>query len=204
MEPGFVEDYFEHIIQSSEAEARHRQQEITRLPTQLSKVDARIEELVDVLADRTLPRDVVTKKIRAEQNRKEQIQNEIEQHKVNIPTLPLPLDTFRAELSSALQEDEETKKAAIRGLIKKIIVQPDATLRIEYAIDTGIYSYSATALITMCGFQVVVFFYAVFDFQGGVRVDRDAFYQGLNGSFLGLWLIYRFTQFSTKRVQRWW
>ena len=56
------------------------------------------------------------------------------------------LDTFRAELSSALQEDEETKKAAIRGLIKRIIVQPDATLRIEYAIDTGIYNYSATAV----------------------------------------------------------
>ena len=133
LEPGFVEDYFEHIIQSSEAEARHRQQEITRLRTQLSKVDARIEELVDVLADRTLPRDVVTKKIRAEQNRKEQIEGEIEQHKVSIPTLPPPLDTFREELSQAL-EDPETKKAALDGLIRKITVHPDATLEVEYAI----------------------------------------------------------------------
>ena len=73
-------------------DAGTRKTELTsRLEVELLKVEARLEELVDVLADRTLPRDVVTKKLRAEQNRKEQIESEIAQHKVSIPALPPPL-----------------------------------------------------------------------------------------------------------------
>ena len=163
LEPGFVEGYFEHILQSSEDEAQHREQEITRLEVELLKVEARLDELVDVLADRTLPRDVVTKKLRAEQNRKEQIETEITQHKVSIPALPPPLDSFREELSQAL-EDPETKKAAIDGLIRKITVHSNATLKVEYAIklashDIALQRYQSCAnlrerLENLCNFLV--------------------------------------------------
>lgn len=49
------------------------------------------------------------------------------------------------ELGEALEE-ADAKRAAMHGLIRRITVHPDATLELEYVVQTGAEDGSATAL----------------------------------------------------------
>ena len=131
--PGFIEDYLRCVIEATEKESEKKGKEIGRLERQLVNINSRIRELVDALADRRFPRDIIAEQIEDEQAQKERVEAEITHHKLEIPTLPPSLDAFREDLSDAL-DDEETKKAAIHGLVRQITIYPDATLEIEYAI----------------------------------------------------------------------
>ena len=141
--PGFIEDYFRKVIEAGEQELRNHQKKMSQLEGQLTAIDGRIEELVDVLADRRLPRETVIQKIEAEQERKDQVGAEIRRKTPPILTLPSDLDTFRKELVQAIN-DPESRKAAFHGLIRQITIHPDAALELEYVIQTGAQENSAT------------------------------------------------------------
>ena len=85
------------------------------------------------LGNRRFPQEVTAEKIQAEQQTKAQIEAEIGDHKMDIPTLPPSLNIFREEISQAL-DNPGTKKVAFHGLIRQVTVHPDATLEIECAI----------------------------------------------------------------------
>ena len=124
---------------ASRNEIEYHQKELGRLSKQLGEIDGRIEEFLDALGDKRLPRDMIADKIEEEEKRKQQVETAIANQEEKLPVLPPPLGTFRAELSEGMAEPE-TKKAAIRALIERITVHPDTTLEIEYSIKSKLNS----------------------------------------------------------------
>ncbi len=70
---------------------------------------------------------------------KGKLEDQIARHEAHLPKgIPSEeLQAFREHLRQALS-DPETKKVAIQGLIRRIVVYPDATLEIEFAVQTPV------------------------------------------------------------------
>ena len=134
LDPDFLSAYFERVMQASQEAMRNRDAKVTKLKRQLDQADGRIERLVEALADGELGLDVLKQKIQDEQEKKRSLESELRRY--DEVSLEVPdVETFRREIIEAL-DDPETKKAALRGLVKQIIVHPDAALRIECSIQT--------------------------------------------------------------------
>ena len=104
------------------------------LRRELGQIDGRIERLVDAIADGELPLDVIKQKIHTEEDRKRELSAELRYFQLHSPTIP-DIETFRNELIEAL-DDPGAKKAALRGVIRQIIVHTDAALNIECSLQT--------------------------------------------------------------------
>ena len=134
LEEDFLRAYFRQVIEAVEEQMQTSSAQKAQLTKRLKETDGRIERLIDALADGDLPVEVIKKKIHEEQENKREVEAQLRQLKEPPPQIP-DLETFRTELLEALDE-AETKKAALGGLIKQIIVHPDATLDIECSIQT--------------------------------------------------------------------
>lgn len=141
--PGFLEAYYQRVIDAYRAQHSDPQTHIRFLETQIATIDRRIDTLIDALADKRLPQTRIADQIEKDEVQKEKLLRQLEQ--IKAPRLRLPdLEAFRSELKHALETDPETKKTAIRSLVKSITVASDAVLSITYIVQTGMHVDSAT------------------------------------------------------------
>ena len=107
---------------------------MSTLRRELGQIDGRINRLVDAIVDGELSLDVIKQQALSEENRKRELSGELKRFQVPPPNIP-DIETFRNELIEAL-DNPETKKAALRGLIRQTILHPDAALNIEPSLQT--------------------------------------------------------------------
>ena len=120
------------------------------LRRELGQIDGRIERLVDAIADGELPLDVIKQKIHTEEDRKRELSAELRYFQLPSPTIP-DIETFRNELIEAL-DDPGAKKAALRGVIRQIIVHTDAALNIECSLQTCFQPIALRGIEQKAGF----------------------------------------------------
>ena len=130
----FLKDYFQRVIDASNALLKDSQSNVERLRQKIVSLDHQIDRLTDAFADGTIPADIVKPKIEQALAEKREVQSEIRRYARPLPKLP-DIATFQTELLHAL-DAPEMQKAAVSGLIEKIVVHPTAALDIHCSFQT--------------------------------------------------------------------
>ena len=136
----FLKDYFQRVIDTSNALLKDSQSNVERLKRKIRSLDHSVDRLTDAVADGAIPSSIVKTKIDAALAEKQEA--EIRLHSQPLPQLP-DIRTFQAELIQALDKPE-MQKAAVSGLIQEIVVQPTAALEIQCNFSNSLSDDSAT------------------------------------------------------------
>ncbi len=93
----------------------------------------RLENLVTALADDVLPADIIKQRYLEEEIKKKQLEERLNEISLLDGSAPIDLGEFRELLQEEL-ENEDSRKAALQGLIEEIIAHPDYTMEVKYRI----------------------------------------------------------------------
>ena len=138
----FLKNYFKEVLDTSRAMLKESQLNAERLKGKIVSLDRQIDRLTDGFADGTIPADIVKPRIELTLAEKRDTEAEIRRHSQPLPKLP-DIATFQAELIHAL-DAPEMQKAAVSGLIEKIVVHPTAALEIQCSFSNLFSDNSAT------------------------------------------------------------
>ena len=138
----FLKNYFKEVLDTSRAMLKESQLNAERLKGKIVSLDRQIDRLTDGFADGTIPADIVKPRIELALAEKRDTEAEIRRHSQPLPKLP-DIATFQAELIHAL-DAPEMQKAAVSGLIEKIVVHPTAALEIQCSFSNLFSDHSAT------------------------------------------------------------
>ena len=93
----------------------------------------RLENLVTALADNVLPADIIKQRYLEEEIKKKQLEERLNELSLLDSNAPIDLGKFRELLQEEL-ENEDSRKAALQGLIEEIVAHPDYTMEVKYRI----------------------------------------------------------------------
>ena len=142
LDTDFLNDYFKEVLDTAKSLLKESQLTVAGLRRKVASLDRQIDRLTDAFADGTLPADIVKPKIDQALLDKREVEADIRRYAQPLPKLP-DIKTFQAELLEALNAPE-MQKAAVSGLIEKIIVHPTAALEIHCSFSNLFSTDSAT------------------------------------------------------------
>ena len=111
----FLKDYFQRVIDTSNALLKDSQSNVERLKRKVRSLDHSIDRLTDAVADGAISSSIVKPKIDVALAEKREVEAQIRRYARPLPKLP-DIPTFQAELIQALDKPE-MQKAAVSGLI---------------------------------------------------------------------------------------
>ena len=84
-------------------------------------------------ADNVLPADIIRQRYLDEEIKKKQLEERLNELSLLDSNAPIDLDEFRELLQEELA-NEDSRKAALQGLIEEIVAHPDYTMEVKYRI----------------------------------------------------------------------
>ena len=100
---------------------------------QIVATQHRLENLVTALANNVLPPAIIKQRYQEEEIKKKQLEERLNELSLLDGSAPIDLDKFRELLQEEL-ENEDSRKAALQGLIEEIVAHPDYTMEVKYRI----------------------------------------------------------------------
>ena len=133
MEKGSLEEYIKRCLEDEAGKRQEHQEQIQSLSQQIVATQHRLENLVTALADNVLPADIIKQRYQEEEIKKKQLEERLNELSLLDGSAPIDLDKFRELLQQELG-NEDSRKAALQGLIEEIVVHPDYTMEVKYRI----------------------------------------------------------------------
>ena len=127
MEKGSLEEYIKRCLEDEAGKRQEHQEQIQSLSQQIVATQHRLENLVTALADNVLPSDIIKQRYQEEEIKKKQLEERLNELSLLDGSAPIDLDKFRELLQQELG-NEDSRKAALQGLIEEIIAHPDYTM----------------------------------------------------------------------------
>ena len=120
--------------QRAESEA-----EIEQLTAEKKEIESRIDTSLELLVDGRVPKERVIIKMQQDEQRLRDLQDRIiKQEEIKAPTAE-DLEVFRNQLRSKVEGelDMDTKKSVLNSLIKKLKVDQDGLVEIDFCVVLG-------------------------------------------------------------------
>ena len=124
---------WEKLLEDEAGKRQEHQEQIQSLSQQIVATQHRLENLVTALADNVLPSDIIKQRYLEEEIKKKQLEGCLNELSLLDGSTPIDLDKFRELLQQELG-NEDSRKAALQGLIEEIVVHPDYTMEVKYRI----------------------------------------------------------------------
>ena len=121
------------MLEDEAGKRQEHQEQIQSLSQQIVATQHRLENLVTALADNVLPSDIIKQRYLEEEIKKKQLEERLNELSLLDGSAPIDLDKFRELLQEEL-ENEDSRKAALQGLIEEIVAHPDYTMEVKYRI----------------------------------------------------------------------
>ena len=121
------------MLEDEAGKRQEYQEQIQSLNQQVVATQHRLENLVTALADNVLPADIIKQRYLEEEIKKKQLEERLNELSLLDSNAPIDLDKFRELLQEEL-ENEDSRKAALQGLIEEIVAHPDYTMEVKYRI----------------------------------------------------------------------
>ena len=103
------------------------------------EIESRIDTSLELLVEGRVPKERIIIKMQEDEQRLRDLQNRIiKQEEIKAPTAE-DLEVFRNQLRSKVEEDVDmdTKKSVLNSLIKKMKVDQDGLVEIDFCVALG-------------------------------------------------------------------
>jgi len=121
------------LLEDEAGKRQEHQEQIQPLSQQIVATQHRLENLVTALADNVLPSDIIKQRYAQEEIKKKQLEERLNEISLLDDSAPIDLDKFRELLQEEL-ENEDSRKAALQGLIEGIVAHTNYTMEIKRRI----------------------------------------------------------------------
>ena len=111
-------------------------------------LEERIDQALEMMLDRRLPKDKLVSKLQEDEKRLAEITDELERYGTKTVPNQRDLDTFRQQLNEALDQDFDIRKTALHTLIRKIEVDEDGQLDFDFYLASDVLASMPTAVQT--------------------------------------------------------
>ena len=122
---------------------------IRLLQQQQQDLEERIDQALEMMRDRRLPKDKLVSKLQEDEKRLAEITDELERYGTKTVPNQRDLDTFRQQLNEALDQDFDVRKTALHTLIRKIEVDEDGQLDFDFYLSSDVLTSTPTAIHTL-------------------------------------------------------
>ena len=146
------ERYIENQLhQQSELVEKLRQEskaEIEQLTAEKREIEARVDTSSELLVNGRVSKEKITIKLREDEQRLRDLQNRIiKQEEIKAPTAE-DLQVFRNQLRMQVEGelDIDTKKSVLNSIVKKMEVNQDGLVEIEFCVALGNTLYTSYLL----------------------------------------------------------
>ena len=148
VQEGYIENQLQHQLEQVEKQRAESKAEIEQLTAEKQEIAARIETSLELLVDGRVPKERVTIKMQEDEQRLRDLQDKIiKVEEIKAPTAE-DLEVFRNQLRIQVEGelDIDTKKSVLNSLIKKLKVDQNGLLEIDFGVVLGNTPYTSYLL----------------------------------------------------------
>ena len=139
LQEGYIENQLQHQLEQVEKQRVESKVEIEQLTVEKQEIEARIETSLELLVDGRVPKERVIIKMQEDVQRLRNLQDKIiKVEEIKAPTAE-DLEVFRNQLRKQVEGklDIDTKKSVLNSLIKKLKVDQNGLLEIDFGVVLG-------------------------------------------------------------------
>ena len=139
LQEGYIENQLQHQLEQVEKQRVESKVEIEQLTVEKQEIEARIETSLKLLVDGRVPKERVIIKMQQDEQRLRNLQEKIiKVEEIKAPTAE-DLQAFRNQLRIQVEGelDIDTKKSALNNFIKKLKVDQNGLLEIDFCVVLG-------------------------------------------------------------------
>ena len=148
LDAGYLEEYYQQCLEEMKKEEAESTKNIRLLQQQQRDLEERIDQALEMMLDRRLPKDKLVSKLQGDEKRLAEITDELEHYGAKTIPNQRDLDTFRQQLNEALDQDFDIRKTALHTLIRKIEVDEDGQLDFDFYLASDVLASTPTAVQT--------------------------------------------------------
>ena len=148
LDAGYLEEYYQQCLEEMKKEEAESAKNIRLLQQQQRDLEERIDQALEMMLDRRLPKDKLVSKLEEDEKRLAEITDELERYGTKTVPNQRDLDTFRQQLNEALDQDPDIRKTALHTLIRKIEVDEDGQLDFDFYLASDVLASTPTAVQT--------------------------------------------------------
>ena len=148
LQEGYIENQLHQQLEQVEKQRQESKAEIEQLTAEKQEIEARIDTSLELLVDGRVPKERVIIKMQQDEQRLRDLQDKIiKQEEIKAPTAE-DLEVFRNQLRSKVEGelDIDTKKSVLNSLIKKLKVDQDGLVEIDFCVALGHTPYTSYLL----------------------------------------------------------
>jgi DNA repair exonuclease SbcCD ATPase subunit len=149
LDAGYLEEYYQQCLEEMKKEEAESARNIRLLQQQQQDLEERIDQALEMMLDRRLPKDKLVSKLQEDEKRLVEITDELERYGTKTVPNQRDLDTFRQQLNEALDQDFDVRKTALHTLIRKIEVDEDGQLDFDFYLSSDVLASTPTAVHTI-------------------------------------------------------
>ena len=132
LDAGYLEEYYQQCLEEMKKEEAESAKNIRLLQQQQRDLEERIDQALEMMLDRRLPKDKLVSKLQEDEKRLAEITDELEHYGAKTVPNQRDLDAFRQQLNEALDQDFDIRKTALHTLIRKIEVDEEGQLDFDF------------------------------------------------------------------------
>ena len=139
LQGGYIEDQLHQQLEPVEKQKQESKAEIEQLTAEKKEIESRIDTSLELLVDGRVSKERIIIKMQEDEQRLRDLQNRIiKQEEIKAPTAE-DLEVFRNQLRSKVEGelDIDTKKSVLNSLIKKLKMDQDGLVEIDFCVALG-------------------------------------------------------------------
>ena len=148
LQEGYIEKQLHQQLEQVEKQKQESKAEIEQLTAEKKEIESRIDTSLELLVDGRVPKERVIIKMQQDEQRLRDLQDKIiKVEEIKAPTAE-DLEVFRNQLRKQVEGelDIDTKKSVLNSLIKKLKVDQNGLLEIDFCVALGHTPYTSYLL----------------------------------------------------------
>ena len=154
LDAGYLEEYYQQCLEEMKKEEAESAKNIRLLQQQQQDLEERIDQALEMMLDRRLPKDKLVSKLQEDEKRLAEITDELEHYGAKTVPNQRDLDAFRQQLNEALDQDFDIRKTALHTLIRKIEVDENGQLDFDFYLASDVLASTPTAIPPLWGYHI--------------------------------------------------
>ena len=145
LQEGYIEDQLHQQLELVEKQKQESKVEIEQLTGEKKEIESRIDTSLELLVDGRVAKERIIIKMQQDEQRLRDLQNRIiKQEEIKAPTAE-DLQVFRNQLRSKVEGelDIDTKKSVLNSIVKKMGVNQDGLVEIDFCVALGNTPYGS-------------------------------------------------------------
>ena len=139
LQEGHIENQLHQQLEQGEKQKQESKVEMEQLTAEKKEIESRIDTSLELLVDGRVPKERVIIKMQEDEQRLRDLQDKIiKVEEIKAPTAE-DLEVFRNQLRKQVEGelDIDTKKSVLNSLIKKLKVDQNGLLEIDFCVVLG-------------------------------------------------------------------